>query len=90
MAEPRYVGGQAVVEGVMMRGESTWAVAVRRPDGEIAVDVHEVPGWSEKYRNIPIFAALPVWASPSGSATGRSRGRRTCRFPRKTKCRAAS
>jgi uncharacterized protein YqhQ len=31
------VGGQAVLEGVMMRGVSTWAVAVRKPDGEIAV-----------------------------------------------------
>ena len=58
MAEPRYVGGQAVMEGVMMRGESTWAVAVRRPDGEIAVDVHEVPGWSEKYRNVPIVRGV--------------------------------
>ena|SRR5947209_4073972 len=31
------VGGQAVLEGVMMRGVSTWAVAVRQPDGEIDV-----------------------------------------------------
>jgi uncharacterized protein YqhQ len=30
------IGGQAVLEGVMMRGPSTWAVAVRKPDGEIA------------------------------------------------------
>src|SRR3982751_5552031 len=30
------VGGQAVLEGVMMRGASNWAVAVRKPDGEIA------------------------------------------------------
>ena len=29
-------GGQAVLEGVMMRGPSVWAVAVRNPDGEIA------------------------------------------------------
>jgi uncharacterized protein YqhQ len=58
MAEPRYVGGQAVMEGVMMRGESTWAVAVRKPDGEIAVEVHPVPGWSEKYRNIPILRGI--------------------------------
>jgi uncharacterized protein YqhQ len=33
------VGGQAVLEGVMMRGPSNWAVAVRKPDGDIA-DVH--------------------------------------------------
>jgi uncharacterized protein YqhQ len=29
------IGGQAVLEGVMMRGPSNWAVAVRKPDGEI-------------------------------------------------------
>src|SRR6266508_4149696 len=29
------VGGQAVLEGVMMRGPSNWAVAVRKPDGDI-------------------------------------------------------
>jgi uncharacterized protein YqhQ len=34
------VGGQAVLEGVMMRGPSNWAVAVRKPDGEIA-EVHQ-------------------------------------------------
>src|ERR687886_287717 len=30
------IGGQAVLEGVMMRGPSNWAVAVRRPNGAIA------------------------------------------------------
>jgi uncharacterized protein YqhQ len=34
MSQP--IGGQAVLEGVMMRGPSNWAVAVRKPDGEIA------------------------------------------------------
>ena len=34
MAAP--IGGQAVLEGVMMRGPSNWALAVRKPDGEIA------------------------------------------------------
>ncbi len=29
------VGGQAVIEGVMMRAPSGWAVAVRTPDGNI-------------------------------------------------------
>src|SRR5881396_3708272 len=32
------VGGQAVLEGVMMRGISTWAVAVRKP---LAADLHD-------------------------------------------------
>src|SRR5213593_4752393 len=30
------IGGQAVLEGVMMRGPSAWSVAVRKPDGAIA------------------------------------------------------
>ena len=34
MSQP--IGGQAVLEGVMMRGPSAWSVAVRKPDGGIA------------------------------------------------------
>src|SRR3982750_3212929 len=30
------IGGQAVLEGVMMRGPSNWAVAVRKPNGQVA------------------------------------------------------
>jgi uncharacterized protein YqhQ len=57
-AEPRYMGGQAVLEGVMMRGPSTWAVAVRDPDGAIKVDIRDVPGWAERYRNIPVLRGI--------------------------------
>jgi uncharacterized protein YqhQ len=39
---PVAYGGQAVLEGVMMRGPSAWAVAVRRPDGQIWVETHPV------------------------------------------------
>jgi uncharacterized protein YqhQ len=59
MAEqPRYMGGQAVVEGVMMRGETSWAVAVRNPDGEIDIEVHEAPRWAEKYGKIPLVRGV--------------------------------
>ena len=37
--EKPLVGGQAVIEGVMMRGFGRVATAVREPDGHIAVDV---------------------------------------------------
>jgi uncharacterized protein YqhQ len=57
-SEPRYMGGQAVLEGVMMRGATQWAVAVRDPDGEIKTVVHEVPGWAEKYRHLPIVRGV--------------------------------
>ncbi|MBE2250931.1 MAG: DUF1385 domain-containing protein [Myxococcus sp.] len=32
-----YIGGQAVIEGVMMRGPKSFVVSVRRPDGQIAI-----------------------------------------------------
>ncbi len=35
--EKFFYGGQAVIEGVLMRGRTTYAVAVRRPDGEIEI-----------------------------------------------------
>jgi uncharacterized protein YqhQ len=34
---PFFYGGQAVIEGVLMRGPNTWAVAARRPDGGISL-----------------------------------------------------
>jgi uncharacterized protein YqhQ len=50
------VGGQAVLEGVMMRGVSTWAVAVRRPDGEIAVTSEPFVSVLKRHR----FYRLPL------------------------------
>lgn len=38
------IGGQAVIEGVMMKNKSTYAVAVRKPDGEIEIDTEEFLG----------------------------------------------
>ena len=43
------VGGQAVIEGVMMRGKTHVAVAVRQPDGEISIDVRPVNSISDRY-----------------------------------------
>ena len=60
------MGGQAVLEGVMMRGAATWAVAVRDPEGEIRVDVHDVPGWSERYRHIPVLRGVMGLAESLG------------------------
>src|SRR4051794_36337386 len=56
--EPRYMGGQAVLEGVMMRGASTWAVAVRDTEGDIKVDVRVVPNWAERYRKVPVLRGV--------------------------------
>lgn len=43
------VGGQAVIEGVMMRTPHSYAVAVRRPDGQIVSNAERLPALSEKY-----------------------------------------
>lgn len=50
------VGGQAVIEGVMMRTPSAYAVAVRRPDGTITHTGASLPKWGDKY---PVLK-LPV------------------------------
>lgn len=44
------IGGQAVMEGVMMRNKNRYAVACRKPDGEIVVDVKETHSVSEKVK----------------------------------------
>ena len=43
------VGGQAVIEGVMMRGPGKLAIAVRQPNGEILVDVRPTGTIADKY-----------------------------------------
>ncbi len=43
------VGGQAVLEGVMMRGVTTWAVSLRKPDGEIETTVESIQPWARRH-----------------------------------------
>lgn len=47
-----YYGGQAVLEGVMMRGARQWAVAVRRPSGQIYLERQPVNDFPERH---PLF-----------------------------------
>lgn len=44
------IGGQAVLEGVMMRGPASWSVACRKPDATIAVEKHPLPGLAERHK----------------------------------------
>jgi uncharacterized protein YqhQ len=57
-AAPKYMGGQAVMEGVMMRGPRTWAVAVRTPENEIELVVHDAPTWAEKWAKVPVLRGV--------------------------------
>ena len=50
MAQEHYYGGQAVLEGVMMRGRDRWAVAVRRPDGDIHLEGHDIDSIAKRFR----------------------------------------
>jgi uncharacterized protein YqhQ len=54
--EETLIGGQAVMEGVMMRAPHSYCVAVRKPNGELVTEEHPVHRMSEKY---PIFK-LPI------------------------------
>ncbi len=55
--EETLVGGQAVMEGVMMRAPHSYCVAVRKANGEIVTEESPLPKVSEKY---PIFK-LPIF-----------------------------
>src|SRR5204862_153060 len=50
--EETLVGGQAVMEGVMMRAPHSYCVAVRKPDGEMVTEEQAIQKVSEKY---PLF-----------------------------------
>ena len=45
-----YYGGQAVIEGVMMRGRDLWAIAVRKPDGGIHTEAHEIDSVAKRVK----------------------------------------
>ena len=59
---PRYMGGQAVMEGVMMRGARSWAVAVRTPEGDIEIETHDAPTWAQRWAKVPIFRGIMALA----------------------------
>jgi uncharacterized protein YqhQ len=54
------LGGQAVLEGVMMRGISTWAVAVRNPEGQIEITSQPLVPWAQRHRlwRLPVIRGV--------------------------------
>ena len=55
------IGGQAVLEGIMMKNRDHYAVAVRKPDGEIFVqteEFHSVTGRYKKLTTIPFVRGV--------------------------------
>ena len=59
-----HVGGQALIEGVMMRGRSSWAVAVREPDGGIYTEQHDLASGASKNRwmHVPVIRGVTAFA----------------------------
>ena len=59
------VGGQAVIEGVMMRSPNSMAIAVRKPSGEIVVKREGLTFFSEKmfYSKLPLIRGILTLAS---------------------------
>jgi uncharacterized protein YqhQ len=54
-----HIGGQALLEGVMMRGKKNWAVAVRTADGQIHVEEHDLaPNAATGWRTKPILRGV--------------------------------
>jgi uncharacterized protein YqhQ len=61
LASSFYYGGQAVMEGVMMRGRRLVAVAVRRPQGDIALRLESLGGlYTGPLRRIPFVRGIIV------------------------------
>ena len=55
-------GGQAVIEGVMMRGQDHWAVAVREPNGTVYVESHDIDSIAARHAlwRRPFFRGMVV------------------------------
>ena len=62
------VGGQAVIEGVMMRTPNAYAVAVRKADGTIVNISARLPKWSDKYPllKLPVLRGSAVLVQSMG------------------------
>ena len=61
MAEKTHYGGQAVIEGVMMRGRKTIVTAVRRPNGDVVIDTQPLPTfYTNRMRKIPLIRGIIV------------------------------
>ncbi len=62
------VGGQAVIEGVMMRTPNAYAIAVRKADGTIANTAARLPKWSDKYPllKLPVLRGSAVLMQSMG------------------------
>lgn len=60
-SKPKYsaVGGQALIEGVMMRGKDKISIAIRKSDGEIIIKTDEIKKtWISKFSKVPVLRGI--------------------------------
>src|SRR2546422_2120327 len=76
------VGGQAVIEGVMMRTPNAYAIAVRKADGTIVNTAARLPKWSDKYPllKLPVLRGSAVLRSEEHTSELQSRLHLVCRL----------
>ena len=61
MSKRFHYGGQAVIEGVMIRGQKTMVTVVRRPNGELAMDTQPLaPIYTGRMRQTPLIRGIIV------------------------------
>lgn len=61
--KPFFYGGQAIIEGVMIRGRRTISLAVRRPDGSVATHSEGIGGvYQSRWRSVPFVRGIIVLA----------------------------
>lgn len=56
--KPSGIGGQAVIEGVMMKNGNKYAVAVRKPNNEIVIETNTVKERKNKFLSLPIVRGV--------------------------------
>jgi uncharacterized protein YqhQ len=74
--EETLVGGQAVIEGVMMRSPHAWGIAVRKPEGGMAIHCEPLERMADKHK----WAAIPVLRGMMTLGQALSLGVRATRF----------
>ncbi|MHB8463687.1 MAG: DUF1385 domain-containing protein [Acidimicrobiales bacterium] len=62
MQRPTRLGGQAVLDGVMIRADSQYAVAVRHADGSVRSTCAPTPAWGETLGRVPILRGAVAFA----------------------------
>ena len=83
------VGGQAVLEGVMMRTPSSWSVAVRRPDGGVSCISNDVesPASRRRWLRLPVIQGVVALGESLAIGFPRWRSRPASRPPRRARTR---